>query len=114
MLSCDPNSEERLTSERSGGPSPGGLGRRSVLNHLSVFREIVSDLQSMEVKLDDENLALLQLVSLPSSFGNFRDTILLSHHDELTLAEVYEALQQREKIKSMVQAEGSSSKAEAL
>jgi hypothetical protein len=39
---------------------------------------------------------------------------LLYSRDELTLAEVYEALQQREKMKPMVQAEGSSSKAEAL
>ncbi|KAK1664530.1 hypothetical protein QYE76_052689 [Lolium multiflorum] len=40
---------------------------------------------------------------------------LFSHNrDEQTLAEVYDALQQREKIKSVVQAEGSSSKAEAL
>ncbi|KAK1632906.1 hypothetical protein QYE76_007221 [Lolium multiflorum] len=57
----------------------------SMMNHLSIFKEIVSDLLSMEV-----------------------------NRDELTLAEVYEALQQREKMKSMVQAEGSSSKAEAL
>ena len=85
----------------------------SVSNHLSVFREIVSDLQSMEVKYDDEDLGLLMLVSLPSSFSNFRDTILLSR-DELTLAEVYDALMQREKMKTMVQAESSSSKAEAL
>ncbi|KAK1644155.1 hypothetical protein QYE76_061960 [Lolium multiflorum] len=43
-----------------------------------------------------------------------KDHTLLYSCDELTLAEVYEALQQREKMKSMVQAEGSSSKAEAL
>ncbi|KAK1632904.1 hypothetical protein QYE76_007219 [Lolium multiflorum] len=67
----------------------------SMMNHLSIFKEIVSDLLSMEVKYDDEDLALIL-------------------RDELTLAEVYEALQQREKMKSMVQAEGSSSKAEAL
>ncbi|KAK1697022.1 hypothetical protein QYE76_013719 [Lolium multiflorum] len=67
----------------------------SMMNHLSIFREIVSDLLSMEVNYDDEDLALIL-------------------HDELTLAEVYEALQQREKMKSKVQAEGSSSKAEAL
>ncbi|KAK1632438.1 hypothetical protein QYE76_006753 [Lolium multiflorum] len=46
----------------------------SMMNHLSIFKEIVSDLLSMEV-----------------------------NRDELTLAEVYEALQQREKMKSMVQ-----------
>ena len=85
----------------------------SMMNHLSIFKEIVSDLLSMEVKYDNEDLALILLVSLPNSFVNFRDTLLYSR-DELTLAEVYEALQQREKMKSMVQAEGSSSKAEAL
>ncbi|CAD6272998.1 unnamed protein product [Miscanthus lutarioriparius] len=47
------------------------------------------------------------------SFANFRDTIILSR-DELTLAEVYEALQTREKMKGMVQSDVSSSKGEVL
>ena len=81
----------------------------SVLNHISLFKEIVADLVSMEVKFDDEDLGLLLLCSLPSSYTNFRDTILLSR-DELTLSEVYEALQSREKMKRMVQWEASSSK----
>ena len=80
-----------------------------VLSHLSVFKEIVADLVSMEVKFDDEDLGLLLLCSLPSSYANFRDTILLSR-DELILSEVYEALQSREKMKGMVQSEASSSK----
>ena len=37
----------------------------SMMNHITVFKEIVSDLVSMEVKYDDEDLALLLLVSLP-------------------------------------------------
>jgi hypothetical protein len=61
------------------------------MNHLSIFREIVSDLVSMEVNYEDEDLALLLLVTLPSSFINFCDTICISR-DTLTLAEVYEAL----------------------
>ena len=85
----------------------------SVMNHLSIFKEIVADLVSMEVKYDDEDLALLLLCSLPTSFANFRDTILLSR-DELTLVEVYEALQSREKMKGMVQSDVSSSKDEVL
>ena len=86
----------------------------SVMNHLSIFKEIVSDLVSMEVKYDDEDLALLLLCSLPNSFANFRDTILLSR-DELTTTEVYEALLAREKMKGMVQKEEtSSSKGDAL
>jgi hypothetical protein len=85
---------------------------QSVMNHLSIFRDIISDLLSIEVKYEDEDLALLLLVSLPSSFTNFRDTICISR-DTLTLTKVYEALQQREKMKIMVQAE-SLPKAEAL
>ena len=42
----------------------------SVLNHLSVFEEIVSHLQAMEVDYDDEDLDLILLCSLPSSFAN--------------------------------------------
>jgi hypothetical protein len=83
-----------------------------VMNHLSIFREIICDLVSMEVNYEDEDPVLLLLVSFPSSFTNFCDTICISH-DTLILAEVYEALQQREKMKTMVQAEGLS-KAEAL
>ena len=53
------------------------------------------------------------LCSLPSSFTNLRDTILLSR-DDLTLAEVCEALQTREKMKGMVQTDASPSKGDAL
>jgi hypothetical protein len=84
----------------------------SMMNNLSIFRGIVSDLLSMEVKYKDEDLALLLLVSLSSSFTNFCNTICISR-DTLTLAEFYEALRQREKMKTMVQTEGSS-KEEAL
>jgi hypothetical protein len=66
----------------------------------------------MEVNYENEDLALVRLFSLPSSFNNLRDTICISR-DTLTLAEVYEALQQREKMKTMVHVEGSS-KEEAL
>ncbi|CAD6342994.1 unnamed protein product [Miscanthus lutarioriparius] len=76
--------------------------------------KIVANLVSMEVKYDDEDLGLLLLCSLPNSYANFRDTILLSR-DELTLKEVYEALQSREKMRGMVQNDGtSSSKGDAL
>jgi len=85
----------------------------SVLNHISSFKEIVADLQSMEVKYDDEDLALLLLCSLPGSYPNFRDTILYSR-DELTLHEVCEALSQKEKMKQMVRTDDSAPNGEAL
>jgi hypothetical protein len=43
----------------------------SVLTHISVFKKIVADLTSMEVKFDDKDLALLLLCSLPASYNNF-------------------------------------------
>jgi hypothetical protein len=63
--------------------------------YILVFKKIVADLTSMEVKFDDEDLSLLLLLcSLPTTYNNFRDTILYSHN-ELTMAEVYEALLKR-------------------
>jgi hypothetical protein len=86
----------------------------SVLMHISVFKETVADLTSMEVKFDDEDLALLLLCSLPASYNNFRDTILYSH-DELTVAKVYEALTTKEKMRQMVNSEDATgSSGEAL
>jgi hypothetical protein len=58
----------------------------------------------MEVKFDDEDLDLLLMCSLPTSYNNFRDTILYSH-DELTMAEVYEALTPKENMRQMVNSE---------
>jgi hypothetical protein len=85
----------------------------SVSTHLSVFKQIIADLQSMEVKYEDEDLDLILLCSLPSSFANFRDTILYSRHT-LTVNEVCEALQTKEKMKEMVSSEDSASNGEAL
>jgi hypothetical protein len=85
-----------------------------VMTHIAEFKKIVADLVSMEVKYDDEDLGLLLICSLPNSYANFHDTILLSR-GELTLKKVYEALQSKEKMKVMVQNDGtSSSKGEAL
>lgn len=52
----------------------------------------------MEVKYEEEDLGLILLCSLPSSHSNFGNTILYSH-DTLTLNEVFEALQAKEKMR---------------
>jgi len=44
-----------------------------MLNHLSVIKKIVLYLQAMELDYDEEDLGLILLCSLPSSFANFRD-----------------------------------------
>ena len=80
----------------------------NVLNHISEFKEIISDLAAMEVKYEEEDTALMLLCSLPSSYTNFRDIILYSC-DTVTLNEVYEALNSKKKMKLMVPHDGSSS-----
>ncbi|KAG8489132.1 hypothetical protein CXB51_017197 [Gossypium anomalum] len=50
----------------------------SVHEHLTVFKEILSNLEAMEVQYDKEDLELILLCSLPPSYSTFRDTILYS------------------------------------
>ena len=69
-----------------------------VINHISTFKEIVVDLETMEVKYNEEDLWLILLYSLPSSYSIFRDTILYIH-DTLTLEEAYESLHSKETMK---------------
>jgi hypothetical protein len=71
-----------------------------ILMHLLVFKEIVVDLTSVEIKYDDEDLALL-LCFLPALFSNFRDTILYSH-GTLIINKISQALTVKEKMRQMV------------
>ena len=66
--------------------------------HLTTFKEIVADLETFEVKYEEEDLDLMLLCSLPNSYAIFRDVILYSR-DTLTLNEVYETLFSKEKMK---------------
>ncbi|KAG8481139.1 hypothetical protein CXB51_025904 [Gossypium anomalum] len=54
----------------------------SVHEHLTVFKEILSNLEAMEVQYDKEDLGLILLCSLPPSYSTFRDTILYSARGE--------------------------------
>ncbi|XP_022872967.1 uncharacterized protein LOC111391918 [Olea europaea var. sylvestris] len=73
----------------------------SLQYHLTMFKEIVADLEILEVKYDEEDLVLIPLCSLPSSFSSFRDTILYSR-DTLTIEEVYDAMFSKEKMELLV------------
>ncbi|KAF3663559.1 hypothetical protein FXO38_10576 [Capsicum annuum] len=73
----------------------------SLEDHLSVFKEIISDLETLEVKYDKKDLGLILLCSLPASYTTFRDTILYIR-DTLTIDEVYDALFSKVKMKHLV------------
>ena len=53
------------------------------------------------MRYNEQDLGLIQLCSLPSSYMTFRDTILYSR-DTLTLDEVSDALYFKEKMKQLV------------
>ncbi|KAG8473064.1 hypothetical protein CXB51_035003 [Gossypium anomalum] len=73
----------------------------SVHEHLTVFKEILSNLEAMEVQYDKKDLGLILLCSLPPSYSTFRDTILYSR-EPLTVDEVYDFLTSYDKMKHLV------------
>ncbi|KAG8496414.1 hypothetical protein CXB51_007522 [Gossypium anomalum] len=73
----------------------------SVHEHLTVFKEILSNLEAMEVQYDKEDLGLILLCSLPPSYSTFIDTILYSR-ESLTVDEVYDSLTSYDKMKHLV------------
>ncbi|KAG8493558.1 hypothetical protein CXB51_011740 [Gossypium anomalum] len=73
----------------------------SVHEHLTVFKEILSNLEAMEVQYDKEDLGLILLCSLPPSYSTFRDTILYSR-ESVTVDEVYDSLTSYDKMKHLV------------
>ncbi|KAG8481596.1 hypothetical protein CXB51_026522 [Gossypium anomalum] len=73
----------------------------SVHEHLTVFKEILSNSEAMEVQYDKEDLGLILLCSLPPSYSTFRDTILYSR-ESLTVDEVYDSLTSYDKMKHLV------------
>ncbi|KAG8485819.1 hypothetical protein CXB51_019218 [Gossypium anomalum] len=73
----------------------------SVHEHLTVFKEILSNLEAMEVQYDKEDLGLILLCSLLPSYSTFRDTILYSQESR-TVDEVYDSLTSYDKMKHLV------------
>ncbi|GJS79394.1 retrovirus-related pol polyprotein from transposon TNT 1-94 [Tanacetum coccineum] len=64
---------------------------RKIFEHIDEFNKIVLDLENIEVKFEDEDLALLLLTSLPASYKHFVDTLLYGR-EALTLEDVMATL----------------------
>src|SRR6516165_1458187 len=68
----------------------------SLSSYLSEFSSIITDLRKIDVKIEDEDQAMMLLCSLPASYKNFRDTMIYSR-DELSLEKVKSNLETKEK-----------------
>nr|GEX85054.1 retrovirus-related Pol polyprotein from transposon TNT 1-94 [Tanacetum cinerariifolium] len=66
-----------------------------IFEHIDEFNKIVLDLANIEVKFEDEDLALILLTSLPVSYENFMDTLLYGR-EALTLKDVMATLNSKE------------------
>lgn len=69
----------------------------SIKSHLDEFNYIILDLQSIYVKIEEEDEDLLLLCSLPSSFKHFRETFFFGR-DTLSIEDVKSSLLSKEHI----------------
>lgn len=66
-----------------------------------MFKEIIVDLETLEIKYDEKYLTLILSCSLPASFTSFRGTILYSR-DTLTIEDAYDVLFSKEKMNHLI------------
>jgi hypothetical protein len=69
----------------------------SIQSHLNEFNSICVDLESLDMKIDDEDKTILLVVSLPPSFKHFKEIMLYGNHTSLTFENVESNLLSKEK-----------------
>ncbi|KAL5785210.1 hypothetical protein ACOSQ2_007602 [Xanthoceras sorbifolium] len=85
----------------------------SLGSHIDEFESLIMDLLNLDVKIDDEDQALLLLCSLPSSYRHFRETMLY-RKDTISLKDVKTALETNEKIDHDITRQSSNSQGQGL
>jgi hypothetical protein len=81
-------------------------------NHLDYFNRIILDMKNINIKVDDEDQALILLCSLPDSFDNFVNSMLYGR-DTISLADVKSALNSIE-LRTKLNSKGSDNQLEGL
>lgn len=67
----------------------------SIFDHIDDFNRLILDLENIDIKIDDEDQALLLIISLSSSYDILADTLIYGR-ETLTLEEVQSALLSKE------------------
>ncbi|KAL8471904.1 hypothetical protein ACS0TY_029223 [Phlomoides rotata] len=80
---------------------------KPILEQLDEFSKILDDLENIDIKMEEEDKALIILSALPKSFENFKDTFLFGRQSLLTLEDVQIALRSKELQKATDQASSS-------
>jgi len=69
-----------------------------IKSHIAEYFSIINDLDKIEVKIEDEDQALLLLCSLPSPYKSFREAIIYGGKSTIKINEVKEYLLNKDKI----------------
>ena len=68
-----------------------------VQKHLNEFNSILVDLESLDVKIEDEDKAILLVVSLPPSYKHFKEIMLYSNSNTISFEDVKSNMLSKEK-----------------
>ena len=82
--------KERLYAFRMAEGTP-------IQKHLNDFNSIIVDLKSLDVKVEDEDKAILLVVSLPLSYKHFKEIMLYSNADTISFEDVKSNLLSKQK-----------------
>lgn len=69
----------------------------SIQTHLDEFNSIIIDLENLDVKIEDEDKAVLLIVSLPPSYKHFKEIMLYGNTETLSFEDVKSHLLSKEK-----------------
>jgi len=68
-----------------------------VQKHLNEFSSILADLESLDVKIEDEDKTILLVVSLPPSYKHFKEIILYNNSNTISFEDVKSNLLSKDK-----------------
>lgn len=77
----------------------------SISDQMDDFIKILDDLENIEVKLEDQDKALILLNSLPRSYEKFKNALLYGREQSIALEEVQSAIKAKE-LQKRIHAQG--------
>ncbi|PHT53674.1 hypothetical protein CQW23_08136 [Capsicum baccatum] len=92
--------KERLFTLRMSEGTP-------IQSHLGEFNSIIIDLENLDVEIDDEDKAVLLIVSLPPSYRHFKEIMLYGNNVTLSFDDVKSNLLSKEKFDTQIHSESS-------
>ncbi|KAE8700517.1 hypothetical protein F3Y22_tig00110556pilonHSYRG00215 [Hibiscus syriacus] len=69
---------------------------KSITEQIDEFNKIIDDLENIDVKMEDEDKALLLLNSIPKSYEHFKDAMLYGRVQSISMEEVQSLIRAKE------------------